>query len=150
MAVKIRLKRMGRKNRPFYRIVVADARTQRDGTPIEIIGHYDPISRDSKNWDLKRDRAAYWLSVGAQPSETVTTFLKREEIWPREKAVAHWAEVKDQPAAVAAPVAEAASAVGAPVQEAPAQEPKAEQDVAQEAQVSETLPEAVKTEEETN
>jgi small subunit ribosomal protein S16 len=114
---------MGRKNRPHYRIIVADARTQRDGTPIETIGHYDPVARDAKNWDMQVDRAAYWLSVGAQPSETVTSFLKKEAIWPREKAVAHWAEAKNRPApVVASPVEEA------PVEEAPVLgEPDAEE-----------------------
>ncbi len=117
MAVNIRLKRMGRKNRPFYRIVVADARTRRDGDPVEQIGHYDPILRDKKNYVLKRERAAYWLSVGAQPSETMRSILMKEELWPREKAVAYWQEVKDMPVVkVAAPVTEAPVApVAAPV-----------------------------------
>lgn len=78
MAVKIRLKRIGRKNRPFYRICVFDARTRRDGTPIEELGSYDPAARTlSDKVTLNRERAAYWLSVGAQPSETVGSMLRK-------------------------------------------------------------------------
>ena len=78
MAVRIRLKRTGRKNRPFYRICVFDSRTRRDGKPIEELGSYDPRG---DNWDqkvkLKRQRAHYWLTVGALPSETVGSILRR-------------------------------------------------------------------------
>ncbi len=78
MAVRIRLKRTGRRNRPFYRICVFDGRTRRDGAPVEELGSYDPRGAD---WDqkvkLKRQRAHYWLTVGAQPSETVASILRR-------------------------------------------------------------------------
>lgn len=78
MAVKIRLKRIGRKNRPYYRICVFDARTRRDGTPIEELGSYDPEARTlSDKVTVNRERAAYWLSVGAQPSETVSSMLRK-------------------------------------------------------------------------
>jgi small subunit ribosomal protein S16 len=78
MAVKIRLKRIGRKNRPFYRICVFDARTRRDGTPIEELGSYDPAALTlSDKVTVNRERAAYWLSVGAQPSETVASMLRK-------------------------------------------------------------------------
>ena len=74
MAVKIRLKRTGAKNKPCYRIVVADARSQRDGRFIENLGYYDPRHEDEK---INVERADYWLSVGAIPSETVTDIIKR-------------------------------------------------------------------------
>ena len=76
MAVRIRLKRIGTTNAPAYRIVVADGRSPRDGRFIEEIGSYLPEQRDN-NVTLKLDRAEYWLRVGAQPSETVASFIKR-------------------------------------------------------------------------
>lgn len=76
MSVKIRLKRMGAKNAPAYRIVVADSRSPRDGRCIEELGSYDP-KRSGVNYTLNLDRAQYWLKVGAQPSETVASFIKR-------------------------------------------------------------------------
>lgn len=74
--VKIRLRRMGRKKTPFYRIVVADVRSPRDGRFIESIGHYNP--RQSEG-GLKIDtaRADYWLDVGAQPTDTVRSLLRK-------------------------------------------------------------------------
>lgn len=76
MSVRIRLIRGGRKNRPFYRIGVFDARTRRDGAAIENIGHYDPLDKsEGKPFVLDTERAKYWLSVGARPSETVASFL---------------------------------------------------------------------------
>jgi len=81
LSVKLRLKRMGRKNRPYYRVVAADNRGKRDGKEIEILGHYDPlISEKDKQVVLQRDRVQYWLGVGAQPSDTVATFIKRAGI----------------------------------------------------------------------
>lgn len=76
MAVRIRLKRIGTTNAPAYRIVVADKRSPRDGRFIEEIGSYLPLKRDD-NVVLKLERAEYWLSKGAQPSETVASFIKR-------------------------------------------------------------------------
>ena len=76
MAVRIRLKRIGTKNTPAFRIVVADGRSPRDGRFIEEIGTYLPQQREN-NVTLKLERAEYWLSVGAQPSETVASFIKR-------------------------------------------------------------------------
>ncbi|MBW9205538.1 30S ribosomal protein S16 [Mumia sp. zg.B53] len=75
MAVKIRLKRMGKIRTPFYRVVVADARTKRDGRVIEEIGTYNPKA-DPSIITIDSDRAQYWLGVGAQPSEAVTALLK--------------------------------------------------------------------------
>ena len=81
MAVRIRLKRMGRTNRPSYRIVAADARSKRDGKELEILGSYDPLVVDKeKQVALKRERIQYWLGVGAQPSDTVAGMIKRAGI----------------------------------------------------------------------
>lgn len=74
--VKIRLKRMGSKNRPAYRVVVADSRSPRDGKCIEEIGTYAPMQKGD-NYALKLDRVDYWLGVGAQPSDTVRSFIKK-------------------------------------------------------------------------
>jgi small subunit ribosomal protein S16 len=79
--VRIRMKRMGRKNRPFYRIGAFDCREERDGRSIEILGTYDPIEPDeAKKTVLKKERVEYWLSVGAQPSEKVAVLLKKHGI----------------------------------------------------------------------
>ncbi|MCD5413986.1 MAG: 30S ribosomal protein S16 [Clostridiales bacterium] len=79
MAVKIRLKRMGSKKRPFYRVVVADSRSPRDGRFIEEIGYYNPIS-DPKEIKIKSERALKWLKDGAQPTDTVKYLLKKTGI----------------------------------------------------------------------
>ena len=76
MAVRIRLKRTGTKNAPAYRIVVADSRSPRDGKFIEELGSYDPKQK-GLNFKLKLDRAQYWVSKGAQPSETVASLIKK-------------------------------------------------------------------------
>ena len=75
MAVKIRLKRMGKIRTPFYRIVVADSRTKRDGRVIEEIGTYNPKTEPS-TIKVESERAQYWLGVGAQPTEAVAAILK--------------------------------------------------------------------------
>jgi small subunit ribosomal protein S16 len=81
VAVRIRLKRTGRKNRPCYRIGVFDSRTKRDGKTIEDVGFYDPIEKDeAKQVRLDRERIEYWLSVGALPTETVASILKRHGV----------------------------------------------------------------------
>jgi small subunit ribosomal protein S16 len=77
MAVKIRLKRIGAKNHPVYRVVVADGRSPRDGRFIEELGTYDPQKRERENYTLDYERAKYWLSQGAQPSETAASLIKR-------------------------------------------------------------------------
>jgi small subunit ribosomal protein S16 len=76
MAVSIRLRREGAKNRPYYKIVVADSRSPRDGKFIEIIGTYDP-KIPGQNSSLNVERAEYWISKGAQPSDTVRSLIKR-------------------------------------------------------------------------
>ena len=74
--VRIRLRRMGAKKKPFYRIVVADQRSPRDGRFIENIGTYDPMT-NPPTFHIKSERAGHWLSVGAQPSDAVARILKK-------------------------------------------------------------------------
>ncbi len=79
--VRIRMQRLGRRNRPFYRINAIDKRTRRDGKVIENLGWYDPIAKDeSKQLSLNGERIKYWLSVGAQPSDTVRDFLAKADL----------------------------------------------------------------------
>ncbi len=151
MAVKVRLRRMGRKKKPFYRIVVADSRAPRDGRFIEEIGYYNPIN-DPAEIKIDQERALYWLGVGATPSDTVKSLFSKTGInlrfdlkkrgVPEDKAaeeIAKWealqaqkrqkAEMKKmmQKEAVAATekVETKAEAPKEEVTEAPAQEEKA-------------------------
>jgi small subunit ribosomal protein S16 len=82
VAVKIRLKRLGKIRSPHYRIVVADSRTKRDGRAIEEIGKYHP-KNDPSVIEVDSERAQYWLSVGAQPSEAVVAIFKRTGDWQK-------------------------------------------------------------------
>jgi small subunit ribosomal protein S16 len=84
VAVKIRLKRLGKIRAPYYRIVVADSRTKRDGRVIEEIGLYHPTEEPSRI-EVDSDRAQYWLSVGAQPSEQALVLLKLTGDWGKFK-----------------------------------------------------------------
>ena len=78
MAVKIRMKKMGRKHRPFFRICATDSRSPRDGKVLEELGTYDPMVADTDaRVSLNNERLKYWLSVGAQPSENVKVFIKK-------------------------------------------------------------------------
>ena len=86
MATKIKLMRLGKMREPHYRIVVADARTKRDGRSIETIGEYHPKS-DPSVIKVDGERAAYWLGVGAQPTEAVTAILKVTGDWQRFKGL---------------------------------------------------------------
>ena len=79
MAVKIRLTRMGKKKNPFYRVVVADERTRRDGAAIEEIGYYDPMTEPA-TVKIDAEKASKWLANGAQPTDTVRALLKKAEI----------------------------------------------------------------------
>ena len=97
MAVKIRLKRMGKIRQPYYRIVVADSRTRRDGRVIEEIGKYHP-KHDPSVIEVVSERAQYWLGVGAQPSEPVTAILKVTGDWQKFKG-----EAAPEPMKVAEP-----------------------------------------------
>jgi small subunit ribosomal protein S16 len=96
VAVKIRLKRMGKIRAPHYRIVIADSRTKRDGRVIEEIGKYHP-KEDPSFIEVNSERAQYWLGVGAQPSEPVTAILK---------VTGDWQKFKGQPAPAPMLVAE--------------------------------------------
>lgn len=81
LAVKLRLKRFGRLNHPTYRVVVADARSPRDGRIIESIGYYLPkMPRAAEQMKLNTERVSYWLSVGAQPSETVRSLIRKSGV----------------------------------------------------------------------
>lgn len=104
--VKIRLKRVGRKNRPAFRLCAIDVRKPRDGTELEILGHYDPLVKDDvKKLTMNEDRVRYWLSVGAYPTETVASFLKSRGIeipWEAKRKAAQGApkapgEAKEKP-----------------------------------------------------
>ncbi|MDO5629919.1 MAG: 30S ribosomal protein S16 [Mobilicoccus sp.] len=87
MAVKIRLKRMGKIRAPFYRVVVMDSRTKRDGRAIEEIGLYHP-TREPSVIEIDSERAQYWLGVGAQPTEQVAALLKVTGDWQKFKGEA--------------------------------------------------------------
>ena len=153
MAISIRLSRGGAKKRPFYRIVVADARAPRDGRFIEKLGTYNPLlpKTSAERVTLDTERAKHWLSVGAQPTDRVERFLdaaglrtrvaknnpKKAE--PGEKAKER-AEVKAQKEADAAEAAAAAAAAPAPepvAEEAPAEEAPAVEVAAEEAPAEE-------------
>ncbi len=78
MSVKIRLTRVGRRNAPYFRVVVADSRFQRDGRFLEILGYYQPINKTGKDQiKLSEEKALSWLSKGARPSETVRSLLSK-------------------------------------------------------------------------
>ncbi|HKM17269.1 MAG: 30S ribosomal protein S16 [Firmicutes bacterium] len=79
MAVRIRLKRMGAKKRPFYRLVVADARAARDGRFIDTLGYYNPIT-DPAQIEIDKEKALSWLKKGAQPSDTARALLKKSGV----------------------------------------------------------------------
>jgi small subunit ribosomal protein S16 len=82
--VRIRLRRMGRRNRPFYRVVVADGRSPRDGRFIELIGHYNPLT-DPETVSIDEEKALKWLRCGAQPTDTVRTLLSKLGIMDKVK-----------------------------------------------------------------
>jgi small subunit ribosomal protein S16 len=103
MAVSIRLRREGSKNRPYYRVVVADSRSPRDGKFIEIIGTYDP-KQAGQNSSFDIERAEYWISNGARPSDTVRSLIKKQKkIVPAEQESAEAAEAGPSPSAEVAP-----------------------------------------------
>ncbi|KEO91689.1 30S ribosomal protein S16 [Erythrobacter longus] len=145
MAVAIRLSRGGAKKRPYYRIVVSDSRSPRDGKYLEQIGTYNPLlAKDNpERVKLNEDRARHWLSVGAKPSDRVHRFFDAAGILerdarnnpnkgkPGEKAVERAEEkaekLKEAEEAAKAAEAEAAEAAAAPAEEAPAEEAAAEE-----------------------
>jgi len=79
--LSIRLTRLGAKKRPFYRVIVAEKRSKRDGRFVELLGYYDPC-RNPADIKLNRERLEYWMKCGAQPSETVRSLMKREPVPP--------------------------------------------------------------------
>jgi small subunit ribosomal protein S16 len=123
VAVKIRLKRLGKIRAPYYRIVVADSRTKRDGRAIEEIGKYHPTEEPSLI-EVDRERAQYWLGVGAQPTEQVKAILRVTGDWqtfkgePGGEGTLRTAEPKGAPVIPETPMRPAASAT-------PAEEPAA-------------------------
>ena len=84
MAFKLRWKRMGSKQKPFYRIVAADSRSPRDGRFIETVGTYDPIKSDN-NITLDEEKIIKWLNNGAQPTDTVKSILTNSGVWAKYK-----------------------------------------------------------------
>ncbi|BCV21035.1 30S ribosomal protein S16 [Moorella sp. Hama-1] len=82
MATKIRLKRMGAKKAPFYRLVVADSRSPRDGRVVEEIGYYNPVKQPVEI-KVDEEKALRWLNTGAQPSETVRALFKKAGVWQK-------------------------------------------------------------------
>ncbi len=163
MALAIRLSRGGRKNRPFYRIVVADKRMARDGRYIEKLGTYNPLLNDENDQrvQLVKDRIEYWLSQGAKPSERVAIFLGKAGIIdmpaqpnrPQKSAQSEKTKLrisdKEEKKAAAAEAAKAAeeeakavaeAAAAAPAEEAPAEEAAAEAPVEAEAAPAEESP----------
>lgn len=75
MSVRLRLTRLGRRNRPYYRIAAFDNRSRRDGRPVEYLGTYDPLKKEGETVEMNVERMKHWLSVGAEPSETVASML---------------------------------------------------------------------------
>lgn len=167
MALAIRLSRQGRKNRPFYRIVVADKRMARDGRYIERLGTYNPLlPDDQERVKLVEDRIKYWLSQGVQPSERVAMFLGKAGLAPaptqpnrpkksapsektllriedKKEKVAKAKEAAEEAAKAPAPVEEAPAEAEAPA-ESPAEEPKAEAPAAAEEKPAEEATEEKK------
>jgi small subunit ribosomal protein S16 len=125
VAVKIRLKRLGKIRAPYYRIVVADSRTKRDGRVIEEIGLYHPTEEPSRI-EVDSDRAQYWLSVGAQPSEQVLVLLKLTGDWGKFKG--------DKDAVSTVKTADEKVAFVADDKKKPVLKPKAEKPVVAEAE----------------
>ena len=116
--VKIRLMRMGATKRPFYRVVVADSRSPRDGRFIENIGKYHPL-HDPSVIEIDQDRALYWLSKGAQPTEQVRVLLKIVGAWDRFEESKGGAK-RQKPSAAKTAAAEPAKPTA---EETPAEEP---------------------------
>jgi small subunit ribosomal protein S16 len=126
MAVSIRLRREGTRNRPYYKVVVADKRSPRDGKFIEVIGAYDP-KKPGRNSTLNIDRVEYWISKGAQPSDTVRSLIKKNKNpeAAAKKAAAEAAKKAAKPAETP-PASEAALPVEPGAPESPAESTPAE------------------------
>jgi small subunit ribosomal protein S16 len=155
MTVRIRMKKMGRTHRPYFRIVAMDKRSPRDGRVIEELGTYDPMCPETDaRVSLKSDRVDYWVSVGAQPSDKVAVLIKkygtegthldaqkealerlskRKEYTPALEPVKPAKKKKEEPKAEAEPAAEAAPAEEAAADAAPADETAAPEAATEEA-----------------
>ncbi|GII99367.1 SSU ribosomal protein S16P [Sediminihabitans luteus] len=137
MATKIRLKRLGKIRAPYYRVVVADSRTKRDGRVIEEIGKYHPTEEPSLI-DISSERAQYWLGVGAQPTEQVLALLKVTGDWQKFKGLPGAEGTlrvkgdKVDPAAAIAAAAEDAEKAKAKAAEKKSEEPAADAEAADE------------------
>ena len=173
MATKIRLKRIGRRNRPFYRIIIIDSRKRRDGSAIEQVGWYNPIENNKeKNYVLKEDRILEWLKLGAQVTDPVNKLMKRSGLAFRwhlmkqglsekeiEKAVEKWKKERDKVIQdrikankvkrekLKAEKAAAKVAEEAPAEEAPAEEAPEAEEAPAEKEVTEEAPAEEVTEE---
>jgi small subunit ribosomal protein S16 len=161
MALKIRLSRGGAKKRPFYRIVIADSRSPRDGRFIERVGVYNPmLAKDSpERLKINEERIKHWLSHGATPSDRVAKFLGTAEIIPmpkyRDQTKQHLPKAKavermkanEVAKAAAAESAKEAAAAPPPVEEAPVEEPPVEEAVVEETPVAEAPAEEAPVEE---
>ncbi|QZP06889.1 30S ribosomal protein S16 [Caenibius sp. WL] len=146
MAISLRLSRGGAKKRPYYRIVVADSRSPRDGKYLEQIGTYNPVlpKGDENRVKLNEDRARYWLGVGAQPTDRVARFLDAAGIKERAAKVnpkkgEPGEKAKERAEEKAAKLAEAEEAAKAAA-EAPAQEEAAAEEAPAEAPAAEDAP----------
>src|SRR5436305_8279274 len=128
MSVAIRLRREGALNRPYFKVVVADKRSPRDGKFIEIVGTYDP-KKPGINSTLKLERIEYWISKGAQPSDTVRSLIKKNKNPEAAAKKAAAVEAKKAAKPKAAPKTEAAPAP-APAAEAPSAPPAAAESAA--------------------
>ena len=174
MAVRIRLKKLGRKKRPFYRVVAIDSKFKRDGREIERLGWYDPV-QDNNPCSLNEDRVLYWLNQGAKPSDTVQGLFRKNGLsykWHLvkqglkeaaiEKLLEEWKEreknrfelkkekkikKKELSSSLDSESTEAAPAEEAPAEEAPAEEAKAEEAPAEEAPAEEAKAEEAPAEE---
>lgn len=138
MSLKIRLARAGAKKRPYYRIVVANSKSPRDGRYIEKIGTYDPLlPRDGERVKLVEERVKHWLSVGAQPTDRVLRFLDKAGLSKREarsnpnKGQPGKKRIEREEAKLAAQAEKAKAAAEAAAAPPPAPEPAAEQPVAE-------------------
>ena len=164
MAVRIRLKKLGRKKRPFYRVVAIDSRFKRDGREIERLGWYDPV-QDNNSCNLNEERVLYWLDQGAKPSDTVQGLFRRNGLsykWHLskqgvkdsdiEKLLEDWKEreknrIELKKDKKIKKKELSAKAEEAPAEEAPAEEVKAEEAPAEEAPAEEAPVEEAPAEE---
>ena len=152
--VVIRLSRAGAKKRPFYHICVSDRRNKRDGSFIEKLGFYNPIAKETEEKiKFDKERYDYWVSVGAQPSDTVMMLLKRSQMTDEEIAKLEQKKIdakqkrKEQEILKKQEEAKAAEAEEAPAEEAPAEEAPAEEAPAEEAPAEEAPAEEAPAEE---